>query len=46
MGEPLLYLDSEQIIGLAINNGDFAERFSIAAGAQWTIRLHRGSPSE
>jgi hypothetical protein len=46
MGEPLLYLDSEQIIGLAINNGDFAERFSIAAGAQWTIRLHRESPSE
>jgi hypothetical protein len=46
MGEPLLYLDSEQIIGLAINNGDFAERFSIAAGAQWTIRLHRECPSE
>jgi hypothetical protein len=41
MGEPLLYVDSEQIIGLAINNGDFAEHFSIAAGADWTIRLHR-----
>ena len=24
MGEPLLYLDSEQILGLAINNGGFA----------------------
>ena len=46
MGEPLLYLDSEQIIGLAINNGDFAEQFSITAGADWTIRLRREIPPE
>ncbi|SVB97956.1 uncharacterized protein METZ01_LOCUS250810 [marine metagenome] len=39
-------MDSEQIIGLAINNGDFAEQFSIAAGADWTIRLRREIPPE
>ena len=46
MGEPLVYVDSEQIIGLAINNGDFAEHFSITAGADWTIRLRREIPPE
>ena len=39
MGMPLLYSDSQQWIGLAINNGDFSKTFSINAGASWQIKL-------
>ena len=38
-GSPLLYSDSLQTIGLAINSGNFAEQYKVRAGADWTIRL-------
>jgi hypothetical protein len=38
-GAPLLYSDSLQIIGLAINSGNFAQQYKVQAGADWTIRL-------
>jgi S-adenosylmethionine hydrolase len=38
-GTPLLYSDSLQTIGLAVNGGNFAEQYMVRAGADWTIRL-------
>jgi S-adenosylmethionine hydrolase len=38
-GEPLLYSDSLQMIGLAVNSESFADRFGVRAGAEWTIRI-------
>ena len=46
MGQPLLYSDSLQTIGLAVNNGDFAGQFAVAAGAEWTIRLSKVAAPE
>jgi len=40
-GQPLLYSDSLQTIGLAVNSGNFSSQFGIQAGAEWTIRLIR-----
>jgi len=40
-GLPLLYSDSLQTIGLAVNSGNFAEQFKVRAGANWTIRLSK-----
>ena len=40
-GQPLLYSDSLQTIGLAVNSGNFADQFGVKAGADWTIRLVR-----
>lgn len=40
-GEPLLYQDSMQMLGLAINGGSFAKNYSISAGAGWTIKLEK-----
>jgi len=42
-GQPLLYPDSLQTIGLAVNSGNFARQFGVMAGADWTIRI--GKPS-
>jgi S-adenosylmethionine hydrolase len=36
-GQPLLYSDSLQMIGLAVNSGNFAHEFDVQAGAEWTI---------
>jgi hypothetical protein len=36
---PLLYSDSLQTIGLAVNSGNFAQEYNVQAGADWTIRL-------
>ncbi len=38
-GQPLLYSDSLQTIGLAVNSGNFAHQFEVQAGADWTIRI-------
>jgi len=38
-GAPLLYSDSLQTIGLAVNSGNFAQQYKVRAGADWTIRL-------
>ncbi|MGI9223938.1 MAG: SAM hydrolase/SAM-dependent halogenase family protein [Woeseiaceae bacterium] len=40
-GAPLLYSDSLQTIGLAVNSGNFAEQYKVQAGADWTIRLSK-----
>jgi len=40
-GTPLLYSDSLQTIGLAVNSGNFAQQYKVQAGADWTIRLSR-----
>ncbi len=39
MGKPLLYVDSVQQMGLAVNGGSFAEIFQISAGTDWEIKL-------
>lgn len=44
-GAPLLYSDSLQTIGLAINSGNFARQYGVAAGADWTIRVVKSSTS-
>ena len=38
-GAPLLYSDSLQTIGLAVNSGNFSQLYKVQAGADWTIRL-------
>jgi S-adenosylmethionine hydrolase len=38
-GAPLLYSDSLQTIGLAVNSGNFAQQYKVQAGADWTISL-------
>lgn len=38
-GDPLLYPDSLQTIGLAVNSGNFAKAYGVKAGADWTIRI-------
>ncbi len=45
-GSPLLYSDSLQTIGLAINSGNFAEQYEVRAGTDWTIRVTRLSARE
>ena len=45
-GQPLLYPDSLQSIGLAVNNGDFARQFGIEGGAEWTIRLIKAAVAQ
>ncbi len=39
--EPLIYVDSAGIVGLAINNGHFAKTFNVFAGPNWSVRLTR-----
>jgi S-adenosylmethionine hydrolase len=38
-GQPLLYSDSLQTIGLAVNSGNFAQQFDVKAGVDWTIHI-------
>ena len=45
-GSPLLYADSLQTIGLAVNSANFARQYKVAAGADWTIRVARSSAGE
>ena len=40
-GQPLLYSDSLETIGLAVNSGNFAALFGVKAGPKWAIRLVR-----
>lgn len=41
LGDAVLYSDSLQAIGLAVNNGDFSKEYGIGAGADWRVRLSR-----
>ncbi len=38
-GQPLLYSDSLQMIGLAVNSGNYSRQFKVRAGADWRIRI-------
>ena len=38
-GEPLIYLNSLNNVALALNQGDFAGKFYIRSGADWTIEI-------
>jgi S-adenosylmethionine hydrolase len=40
-GEPLVYVNSLLNLSLALNQADFAHKFSIASGAQWTIKVQQ-----
>jgi S-adenosylmethionine hydrolase len=40
-GTPLLYSDSLQTIGLAVNSGNFAQQYKVQAGADWRISLSK-----
>ena len=45
-GAPLLYSDSLQTIGLAVNAGSFAQQYKVRAGPDWQIRLAKTAPAE
>lgn len=38
-GEPLLYSDSSQTIGLAVNSASFAEKYKVDVGQDWAITI-------
>jgi len=38
-GQPLLYLNSLMNVAFALNMGNFAEKFGIASGGTWTVRV-------
>ncbi|MCP1159029.1 S-adenosyl-l-methionine hydroxide adenosyltransferase family protein [Bacillus infantis] len=40
-GEPVAYINSLGNLGLAVNQGSFAEIFSIRAGQDWTISVEK-----
>lgn len=41
---PLLYLNSLMNVAFALNFSDFAKRYHIAAGPEWTVRVARLKP--
>jgi S-adenosylmethionine hydrolase len=38
-GKPVLYVNSLNRLALALNMGNFAQRYRISAGAEWTLEL-------
>jgi S-adenosylmethionine hydrolase len=43
-GAPLLYINSLLNVSFAVNIGDFARKYGIASGAQWTARIEKVRP--
>lgn len=41
LGEPLLYVNSVEKLGVAINQGSFAQAYHIGTGANWRIILRK-----
>jgi len=41
IGEPLLYINSLENIGIAINQGSFAKAYSIGTGTNWHISIEK-----
>lgn len=41
LGEPLLYVNSLDKLGVALNQGSFAKAYSIGTGASWKIRIRK-----
>jgi hypothetical protein len=44
IGEPVLYINSLNRMGLAINQGSFAKAYDIGTGNHWKLTIH-GSTS-
>jgi S-adenosylmethionine hydrolase len=40
-GEPLLYLNSLLNVSFALNMGSFSEKFGLASGGNWTVRVEK-----
>lgn len=43
LGEPLLYVNSVNKLGVAINQGSFAQAYHIGTGANWKIYIRRAT---
>ena len=41
LGEPLVYVNSLNNLGIAINQGSFAKAYNIRTGSYWTIELRK-----
>ncbi|MEJ8776613.1 SAM hydrolase/SAM-dependent halogenase family protein [Pseudogracilibacillus sp. ICA-222130] len=41
LGEPLLYVNSVDKLGVAINQGSFAQAYDIGTGVSWTITIQK-----
>jgi S-adenosylmethionine hydrolase len=41
IGEPLIYINSLENVGVAINQGSFANAYTIGTGTNWHISLHK-----
>src|SRR5690625_1851418 len=41
LGEPLIYVNSVDKLGVAINQGSFAQAYDIGTGANWKISIHK-----
>lgn len=41
LGDPLVYLNSLNNVALALNQGDFAAKFNIQSGADWSISISK-----
>lgn len=41
LGEPLLYVNSVDKLGIAINQGSFAKAYQIGTGANWKIKIKK-----
>ena len=39
VGQPLLYLNSLNNVSLAINQGNFSEKYKVQAGSDWSIQI-------
>ncbi|MFQ5651890.1 MAG: S-adenosyl-l-methionine hydroxide adenosyltransferase family protein [bacterium] len=39
---PLLYPDSNGMLGLAVNGGSFAQKFGVESGMGWSVRISKG----
>ncbi|MCG8604710.1 S-adenosyl-l-methionine hydroxide adenosyltransferase family protein [bacterium] len=43
LSEPLLYINSVNNVAIALNQGDFAQKFNVRSGAEWRIELRRAA---
>jgi len=41
IGEPLLYINSLDNVGIAINQRSFAETYGVAAGTDWEVKIRK-----
>lgn len=41
LGEPILYVNSVDHLGIALNQGSFAEAYKIGTGANWQIHIYK-----